>query len=270
MNEAGSYLIGDAFKLLQLEKRHIDAIVTDPPFKMDFSDSLTGLRKPFYAEIRKMGTFKDFDILKYLPLFEEICDPLVLFCFMAKNSLPAVLTWAEERGYSWELLEWHKRNPIPFTGGHFMSDTEFIFHARAKGAFFSDSLDWSRLRTYYVMDSPRRKFGRGEKIGPIPHPCTKPLSILENLVQIACPPGGTILDPFAGSGTTLRAALKHGINAIGYEINPEWEPLIQKSINLRDVTLFDEERYSMTKEEVGVPFDAETTKSESQHDGIKD
>ena len=46
----------------------------------------------------------------------------------------------------------------------------------------------------------------------------KPLGLLEQLVEV-CPPGGLVLDPFVGSGSTLDAARNRGRQAIGFEIN---------------------------------------------------
>lgn len=51
------------------------------------------------------------------------------------------------------------------------------------------------------------------------HPTQKPLGILRPLIQFSCPPGGTALDPFTGSGSTLVAAKEMGRRAVGIEIN---------------------------------------------------
>lgn len=50
--------------------------------------------------------------------------------------------------------------------------------------------------------------------GSAEHLTQKPLSIVEPLILYACPPGGTVLDPFAGSGTTGILANRHGMSAI--------------------------------------------------------
>ncbi len=49
------------------------------------------------------------------------------------------------------------------------------------------------------------------------HPTEKPTAILEPLIRYACPMGGTVLDPFAGSGSTLEAARSTGRHSIGVE-----------------------------------------------------
>lgn len=54
------------------------------------------------------------------------------------------------------------------------------------------------------------------------HPCPKPLQWLQWLIGLTTLPGETVLDPFAGSGTTLRAAKDTGIKAIGIEVEQKY------------------------------------------------
>lgn len=54
------------------------------------------------------------------------------------------------------------------------------------------------------------------------HPTVKPVALMRWLCTLITPPGGTILDPFSGSGTTLQAAVECGFNAIGIEREPEY------------------------------------------------
>lgn len=54
------------------------------------------------------------------------------------------------------------------------------------------------------------------------HPTQKPLGILRPLISYSVEPGGLVIDPFAGSGSTLLAAREMGRNAIGIEIDPEY------------------------------------------------
>jgi len=62
------------------------------------------------------------------------------------------------------------------------------------------------------------------------HPTIKPINLLRWLVRLVCPPGGTVLDPFAGSGTTLAAATLEGFNAIGIEQSEEYVADIQRRL----------------------------------------
>jgi site-specific DNA-methyltransferase (adenine-specific) len=58
------------------------------------------------------------------------------------------------------------------------------------------------------------------------HPTVKPLDLMRWLVRLLTPPGGVVLDCFAGTGTTLHAARAEGFRAIGIERDPESIPLI--------------------------------------------
>lgn len=60
------------------------------------------------------------------------------------------------------------------------------------------------------------------------HFATFPPDLIEPCVLAGCPAGGVVLDPFAGSGTTLQVAVKHGRYGLGLELNPEYIKLIHE------------------------------------------
>lgn len=62
------------------------------------------------------------------------------------------------------------------------------------------------------------------------HPAPFPIELPRRLIKLYSFYGDTVLDPFAGSGTTLQAALELGRQAIGFELNPEYIPLIKKKV----------------------------------------
>ena len=66
----------------------------------------------------------------------------------------------------------------------------------------------------------------------IQHPTVKPEKLMEWLVELITPPGGVVLDPFAGSGTTLQAALNKGFQPIGIEQEADYIQLIKKRLGL--------------------------------------
>lgn len=71
------------------------------------------------------------------------------------------------------------------------------------------------------------------RVDGIAHPTVKPLDLMRWLVRLITPPGGTVLDPFAGSGTTLEAALIEGHPAVGIEREGDYLPLIAARLNRR-------------------------------------
>lgn len=68
------------------------------------------------------------------------------------------------------------------------------------------------------------------KVNGVAHPTVKPLALMRWLVRLVTQPGGTVLDPFAGSGTTLEAAVLEGFNAIGIEREETYLPLIMQRL----------------------------------------
>lgn len=63
-----------------------------------------------------------------------------------------------------------------------------------------------------------------------PHPCPIPLELAERVILSTTKEGDTICDPFMGSGTIGIAALKHGRNFIGIEIDPEYYEIAKRMI----------------------------------------
>jgi len=77
----------------------------------------------------------------------------------------------------------------------------------------------------------------GRKIGANPdkpnlpgknfHPTVKPTTLMRYLIKLVTPPGGTVLDPFTGSGSTGKAALLDGYKFVGAELTEEYLPIIE-------------------------------------------
>jgi DNA modification methylase len=62
------------------------------------------------------------------------------------------------------------------------------------------------------------------------HPTVKPVALMEYLIKLITPPGGTVLDPFNGSGSTGMAAAGLGYNYIGCELDPAYVAITEKRI----------------------------------------
>lgn len=80
------------------------------------------------------------------------------------------------------------------------------------------------------VDNPRAGAGRtgGAKNY---HPTVKPIELMRYLVRLVTPPGGTVLDPFLGSGTTAMAAILEGFNVIGIELSAEYVEIIKARVS---------------------------------------
>lgn len=73
-------------------------------------------------------------------------------------------------------------------------------------------------------------YQRGETLRQNTNPCVKPEKLMRWLVRLVTPPGGVILDPFLGSGSTLKAAVLEGFDGIGIELSEEYLAIAQRRI----------------------------------------
>lgn len=104
-------------------------------------------------------------------------------------------------------------------------------------------------RFFYTAKAPKSE---RPVVDGVAHPTVKPVSLMSWLVRLVTPPGGTVLEPFAGSGTTVEAAMREGFNVVAVEREADYLALILARIdreNARQVaedanrvpSLFDEE-----------------------------
>lgn len=63
------------------------------------------------------------------------------------------------------------------------------------------------------------------------HPTVKPTALMRYLCRLVTPPGGTVLDPFMGSGSTGKAAIAEGFNFLGIDLNPEYVEIARARID---------------------------------------
>lgn len=83
----------------------------------------------------------------------------------------------------------------------------------------------SAARFFYCAKASKKDRGEGNN-----HPTVKPTELMKWLVQLVTPEGGVVLDPFAGSGTTLVAAKMLGRDCIGIEREPEYVEIIKRRL----------------------------------------
>jgi DNA modification methylase len=90
-------------------------------------------------------------------------------------------------------------------------------------------------RFFYTAKASKKERGEGNS-----HPTVKPLALMRWLARLATPPGGTVLDPFGGSGTTGVAALMEGRNAVLIEREPAYVEIIRNRLAETSPPLFAE------------------------------
>ncbi|WP_294953600.1 DNA methyltransferase [uncultured Eubacterium sp.] len=81
-----------------------------------------------------------------------------------------------------------------------------------------------------------------------------PEELPKRLIKMFSFVGETVLDPFAGSGTTSLAAKHLGRNSIGYEINKEFEPVIREKLCADQLNIYDDSQVTFTEDRDGIKY----------------
>ena len=105
--------------------------------------------------------------------------------------------------------------------------------ARFFNSFPADDFPWP-LAFYHSKagKADRRAELVDRAAGEKPHPTVKPIGLMRHLVRHICPPGGTVLDPFGGTGTTAEAARLEGMNCVLMEAEPEYIAFLRRRFDL--------------------------------------
>ncbi len=181
---------GNGLAVLPQLKGRFDALISDPPYGIDYDPSSPGGSKWDVTGI--VGDNAAFDPCPLLGW----TDRVVLFgANNFASRLPDSRAW----------FVWDKRPGM-------------------KSMCFSDcELAWSSL------DAPARMIrypwsgaNRGPERGEHWHPTQKPIEVMRWIVEAVTKPGDVVLDPYMGSGTTGVAALQAGRKFIGIEIEERW------------------------------------------------
>lgn len=203
----------------QLPDGCVDAVVTDVPYAMHnhfgTNEAPSGTRTMSFDfdDEACVG-----DILGVLTEAARIARGCV-FSFCGWIELSPILLALDAAGFTSKAAAWVKTCPPPAHAGNWWpSAWEPAVFAYRHGAWFGET-DPKR-NNVFVGDSLRA--GNGEKVG---HPTQKPLWLMEKIVKAVCPPGGIVLDPYSGSGTTSVACVRNGRRFLGFEIKAEWADL---------------------------------------------
>lgn len=187
-------ICGDCREILPLiPDGGVDAVITDPPYGV-------GLEYEEYVDSQQ--TLKDL-INDVVPLCQIVAKNTVLTCGVINQWLYPQPRWVMCWSYApatnqsgfWGFNQWQ---PILCYG----QDQYLAKGLGRRGDVIQDSLPPERNHT---------------------HPCPKPLTFMRKLIhRVSTSPDDIILDPFAGSGTTLVAAKQLGRRYIGIEISQKY------------------------------------------------
>ncbi len=226
----------------------IDLVVADPPY---------GLGKDFGNLSDKMNPD---DFLQWTKAWITAVLPKLksagsLYIFTTWKYSPEIFSFIKTKMIMVNEIIWDRR--VPSMGGStrkFSSVHDTIgFFAKSKKYFF----DLDSVRIPYDPETKkartRSRFvgSKWLELGHNPkdvwsvsrlhklhreredHPTQKPLEIIERMVKSSCPKNGAVLDPFAGSGTTIEACLLNGRRCYAFEINPSYCEMIHNRLKGR-------------------------------------
>lgn len=239
------FFIGDCLKeFKQIKSNTIDMVFADPPYNVDKKYYSVNDDRPDYFKWMKKWMKQCYRVLRPGGAAYFMNNPKN---FGQQESVIKSLGF-EIKSY----IIWMRRNPAPakntFPNVH--SDIHYCIKPPCEKKYFDDSETvWYELRRkdklvgkdhrpYDVwIDIPKLVPGFMAQSEVILKPGKKKSMVLPNqlpeklvwrCVRASTKIGNTVLDPFLGIGTTMRVCGKYGRKFIGFEINEEYEPFLQK------------------------------------------
>jgi DNA modification methylase len=197
----------------QIPDHRVDAIIMDPPYSNYRSSRGEGAHAKKLISENPNGALGSAGLAWLMRAIAlESCrvvkpsGALLVFCDCA--ALPGIIPMIEAAGPIYKgIIIWNKEhfgNGVGFRMQH-----EHIVHFQYGAAKYHNQ------GTPSVISCTRTK--QADQI----HINQKPVDLLESLIKVVTPPGGVVLDPFMGSGSTGKACLNLGRHFIGSDINPD-------------------------------------------------
>ncbi|MNM39812.1 Modification methylase DpnIIB [compost metagenome] len=228
-------LKGDALSLLPtLESGSFDALITDPPYASGGLTAAARQKPPSekYVQGGKVTRHADFlgderdqrSHLQWMTLWLSECARLLkdgapVCVFTDWRQLPLTTDALQCGGFTWRgITVWDKTEGVRPQRGRFRNQAEYIVWG-SKGGM---PLDRKAPTLPGVI---REKVRRDDKL----HMTGKPTALMRQVVRI-CEAGGRILDPFAGSGTTLVAAQLEGFGWTGCEVTEHYAQVARERL----------------------------------------
>ena len=239
-----STMIDDVEKLMNGEKA--DMVFTDPPYRQSANSGGCFDDRESRKKLIDSDNLNSFDPSGFFSVL-EIIKPQTIYAFTSKDLIKEYIENFEEK--NWTLLTMVKRNPIPQKNNKFLTDTEYLFCIREKGAFWRNDLHYDYYRRFQQINVKPSQFG---------HPTEKQVEYCEKYFELSSKANDNVVDLFSGSGTTLIVSEKLGRKFYGMELDEKYCDIIIKrweQYTGKKATL---ESAGQTYEELKVERDGET------------
>lgn len=222
---------GDAIKLLKKQKDlSIDLIIADPPYNLgkDYGETNDDLSFEDYIHFSNEWLSEARRVLK---------DDGTIYIFMGVRFISYIYSLLErDLGLlfnSW--ICWHYTQGIGKRKGFSPRHDDILMFTKSKNFKFNIN-DVRVPQKFYRSVNNMRGANPGDvwefshvhycNKNRKPHPTQKPEGLIERMVLASSCEGDTVLDPFAGSGTTLRVCQQLNRSCIGFELNKEYVDII--------------------------------------------
>lgn len=185
----------------------VDLVITDPPYLIGNQGGGFWSKSAEGNHYNARGTRKGMEKLSGIKdgfddaILDELCrvmKKINLYVFCSQKQIQRYLDYfVNKRGCNWNLLSWHKTNPIPACGNKYLNDTEYILFFREKGVRIYGT--YETKRTYYITLRNQEDNVRYN------HPTVKPLNIIRNMIVNSSEVGGGSFGPFHGERDDSRS-----------------------------------------------------------------
>lgn len=224
---------GDCLAVLEgLPDASVDAVVTDPPYssggmfrgdrmadvQTKYVQTGTELERPDFAgDNRDQRAYAYWSTLWLSECLRIVKPGGVCLVFTDWRQLPTTTDALQGGGWIWRgIVVWDKTEGARPTLGRFTSQSEYIVWG-SRGPMDA------RAHPVVIPGVFRYSVRQADKF----HITGKPTELMKSLLRIV-PPGGVVLDPFTGSGTTLAAAKAMGLKSIGIEIDDVYNAIAKR------------------------------------------
>lgn len=192
----------------------IDCVVTDPPYRTISGGNAPSPLHGYASSVLSRNDGRVFDHNDINPwdymgeLWRVLKPGTHAYVMSNVLSLRTMLDAASVAGFSFSnLLIWEKNNAN--ANRWYMKNTELTLFLHKKPSVPINNCGSKQI---FKCDNPRNKS----------HPTEKPVALMRHYIENSTTPGGLVLDPFAGTGSTLLAAAEAGRRFIGCEIDPAY------------------------------------------------